>query len=116
MIIAGPLNLGFIRGCTFEATELQMQNAAGDPVDITGFNVAAEVRVASATTVIIDLSPSITDAPNGVVTIPGINDETTKTYTADAYQWDLLLEDGSDNRQKMLAGRFDITEKITDST
>ena len=115
MIIAGILNLRIIQGCTFTALEFQTQDVAGNPVDLTGYNVAAEVRVACGTTVILDLAPAITDAANGTITIPEIDDETTDTLPKGSYQWDLLLEDGSDNRQQILQGRFDIICTITDS-
>ncbi|SRR6266705_4102513 len=117
MIVPGTLNLTMTRGCTFESFTLQMTDVNGDPVDLTGFTTNAEVRVASGTTVIINLSPSITDAANGIITIPEINDETTLTYTAATYLWDLLLEETApDNMQRILAGRFDIINKITLST
>src|SRR5882762_3216973 len=104
MIIAGTLNLTLIRGCTFEIMTLTMLGTDGNPVNLTGFTAAAEVRVSSGTTVIIDLVPSITNAAGGEITIPAINDETTFTYVIGLYSWDLLLEDGSDNNQQMLAG------------
>ncbi len=115
MIQAGNRNLSFIRGCTFEGEEFQMLQADFTPVDLTGWTVAAEVRVTNGTTVIIDLAPTISSPSTGVITIPGIDDETTLTYTAGSYKWDLLLEDGSDNRQQILSGSFTISEKITDS-
>lgn len=115
MIVAGPLSLTLIRGCTFENLVLTMLDSNGVVVNITGFTVSAQVRATSGGTVIIDLSPSITDAVNGQITIPTINDETTLTYTAGNYFWDLLLEDGSDNNQKMLTGSFIIENKITNS-
>src|SRR6266446_3800761 len=116
MITAGTLNLQIIRGCTFEPMELQMLDGTSTPVNLTGYNVAAEVRLASGSPVILDLSPTITDAVNGIITIPGIDDETTGAMDALNAQWDLLVEDGSDNRQQTLRGRFDIINKITDST
>lgn len=116
MIFAAPLNLQIIRGCTFEALEFQMlEDDQVTPIDITGWNFAAEVRKMPGDTVIVDLGPIITDAANGIVRIPAIDDETTLTYPIGGYNWDLLGEDGSDNRQQLLRGRFPIINSITDS-
>ena len=116
MIFPAVLNLQIVRGCTFEALEFQM--LADDeitPINITGWNFAAEVRKMPGDTVVVDLAPAITDAPNGVVRLPAIDDETTMTYATGGFQWDLLGEDGSDNRQQIVRGRFLIIDPITDS-
>src|SRR6266576_2037823 len=102
MIVAGTLNLTIIRGCTFEALVLVMQSLGGTPVNITGFTVSAQIRLDAGSPIIIDLNPSITDAPNGEVTLAEIADETTNSFTAGVYHWDLLLEQTStDNQQQM---------------
>ncbi len=114
MIIAGNLSLTMIRGCTFDVLEIQTLDANGDPVDLTGFTVYAEVRATPGGAVIIDLAPTITDAANGKVTIAEIDDETTFTYTPGSYRWDFLLEEtATDNMQKFLEGGFNIVNKIT---
>jgi hypothetical protein len=116
MIVAGTLNLTIVRGCTFEALVLVMQDSTGTPVNITGFTVSAEVRLDSGSPVIVNLNPSITDAVNGEVTIPEIDDEITPSFTAGVYHWDLLLEQtGTDNQQQMLTGRVYVEDKITAS-
>ena|SRR5437867_4880898 len=113
MIVAGTLNLTLTKRCTFESVVLVMKDANSNPVNITGYTVAAQVRDIPGGTVVINLAPTITNAAGGEVTIPLIDDETTDTYTAGSYQWDLLLEDGSDNRQRVLAGSFSILNPIT---
>lgn len=103
------------RGCTFETFDLTMLGADFvTPINLTGFTVYAEVRLSSGSPVIIDLAPTISSAIGGVVTIPEINDETTATYVAGSYQWDLLLEEtATDNMQRILTGSFTIQNKIT---
>lgn len=116
MIFPAVVNLQIVRGCTFEAFELQL--LADDqitPIDITGWSFEAEVRKMPGTTVIVDLTPTISDGPNGIVLVPSIDDETTKTYAVGGYNWDLLGEDGDDNRQQLIKGRFPIVDPITDS-
>lgn len=116
MIFAAVQNLQIIRGCTWEALEFQMlEDDEITPVPITGWSFAAEVRKMPGDPVIVNLAPAIVDAANGIVRLPAIDDETTKTYPVGGYQWDFLAEDGSDNRQQIVRGRFLITDPITDS-
>ena len=85
------------------------------PINITGWNFAAKVRKMPGDPVVVNLNPTIIDAPNGIVRLPSIDDETTMTYPVGGYQWDLLGEDASDNRQQLVRGRFIIADPITDS-
>ncbi len=114
MIIAGLLNLILVRGCTWEDLELQMQDANGDPVVITNFTVEAQVRTFPQDTLIIDLAPTVTDGPNGVITIPEIIRTTTVSYQLGNHRWDLLLSDSSgDPKVRLLYGEFNIIDSIT---
>lgn len=116
MIVAGTLNLTMTRGCTFESFTITCQDSLGNTVNITGLIPFGEVRVQPGDPLIIDLLPRITDAANGVVTIPEIDDETTATYPTGLYDWDFLLEETStDNMQRILQGKFAIVNKTTQS-
>ncbi len=114
MIIAGLLNLILVRGCTFEELELQMQDENGDPVAITNDTVSAQVRTFPEDTLIIDLAPTVTDGPNGVITIPEIIRTQTGSYELGNHRWDLLLSDSSgDPKVRLLYGEFNIIDPIT---
>ncbi len=113
MIIAGLLNLFIVRGCTFEELELVMQDENGAPVIITNWTVEAQVRTFPGDTLIIDLAPTVTDGPNGIVTIPEILDTTTLGYGLGNHRWDLLLTDTNGVKVRILYGDFDITDSIT---
>ncbi len=114
MILAGLLNLILVRTCTFEALSLQMQDANGDPVDITDFTVEAQVRTFPGDILIIDLDPSVTDGPNGIVTIPEISQLSTGAYELGNQRWDLILIDPSgDPKVRLLYGEFNIIDPIT---
>lgn len=115
MILAARFDLQIVRGCTWEALEFQMLDGDSNPVNITGWNFAAEVRATSGDTVIVDLLPTITSAVNGIVQLPAIDDETTDTFPAGTFKWDFIGEDGSDNSQQLFKGRFKIVDKITNS-
>ncbi len=114
MIIAGLLNLFIVRGCTFEQLELQMQDVDGNPVVITNFTVEAQVRTFPSDTLVVNLAPTVTDGPNGIVTIPEIIRTTTVSYELGNHRWDLLLSDSSgDPKVRLLYGDFTITDSIT---
>lgn len=116
MMIAGTLSLTLTKRCTFEAIVIVCKDSGGSPVNLSGYTVKAEVRTVPAATLFIDLAPTITNAGAGEITIPAINDETTDTYAVGGYQWDMLLEEtGTDNRQRILAGAFQVINPITDS-
>ena len=113
MIVAGNLNLFVVRGCTFEALELQMQDENRVAVVITNFTCSAQVRTFPGDVLVLDLNPSVTDGPNGIVTIPEVSDDTTPGLLLGNHRWDLLLESDTGVRVKMLSGDFDITDPIT---
>lgn len=116
MIIAGPLDLTLIRGCTFPTLTFTAQGLTGTPIDISGMIPYAQVRVQSGDPVVIDLQPYISDGPNGVVTCPEIDDDVTPNYEPGVYQWDWLLNDPvNDDTFQILVGQFYIKNKTTNS-
>ncbi len=116
MILAGLLNLILVRTCTFEALSLQMQDANGDPIVITNDTVSAQVRTFPGDTLVVDLNPSVTDGPNGIVTIPEISQLLTGSYELGNHRWDLILIDSSgDPKVRLLYGEFNIIDPITDA-
>ncbi len=83
-------------------------------MDITNFTVAAQVRTFPGNTLIIDLDPSVTDGPNGIITIPEIAKTLTGAYELGNQRWDLLLSDPSgDPTVRLLYGEFNIIDPIT---
>lgn len=113
---AGRHDFTLTIGSTFGPITFTGKDANGDPADLTGYTAYAEVRTSSGSTVIIDLSPEITDELGGEITIPAITDEATAGLTAGKYQWDMLLEDSSGAvKTPILEGRFTIKNKITNS-
>jgi hypothetical protein len=117
MIVAGPLDLTLIRGCTFEAQTFTMQGLDGiTPVDISGMIPTAQVRMQSGDPVIIDLQPAVTDGPNGIITTPEISQDVTPQFIANVYEWDLILNDPvHDDTQQILFGKFYVRNKVTNS-
>lgn len=63
------LDLEIYRGDTF-VQQLTIEDADGNPVDVSTMDFAAEIRrVATSETVLATFTVAIVDGPNGVVTI-----------------------------------------------
>ncbi len=88
--------------------------ATDHTVDLTGFTAKSVVRRNSSSDVVIDLNPSITDAANGEITIPGISTADTQDLEdVGTFQWDLVLASGGERQGVFLKGPFVIADNIT---
>lgn len=106
------VNIDIHTGYTF-TLKIVCKDSAGEFVDLTGYTPYAEIRSGPGEAVIVDLSPSITDATGGEVTIT-LTDETTAALTAGNYHWDLMLENAVGARLgPYVAGRADVFASIT---
>ena len=84
-------------------------------VDLTGFTPKAEVKRTYDSDVILDLNPSVTDAANGVITIPVISSGDTQDFDfVGSFNWDLVLVAGSGARSgPYIKGPFLVTDNTT---
>ncbi len=85
------------------------------PVDLTGITPFAEVRRTSASDVILDLNPSVTNAETGEITIPAISSEDTEAFDfVGTFNWDLVLVNGDGDRfGPYVRGPFVVADNIT---
>ncbi len=104
------LNLRLTPGTIFGPYKLYAKDADNNPVDLTGYNTFAEVRLRpGASKVILDLHPSVTNGPSGEITIPKISDETTFNMKFVSAKWSLILEQPSGDRVgPFIEGKFTI--------
>lgn len=104
----GKLNLTLIPGTIFGPFVLYFKDDDEAPVDLTGYNVFAEVRLRPGSNrVIIDLEPTVTDGAAGEVTIPMITDEDTFDMKFVHARWSLVLEEpGGDRTGPFIEGKF----------
>lgn len=90
--------------------------ATDHPVDLSGFTAEAKVRRTNNpdADVYIDLAPVITDAVNGEVTIPTMTSAQTRAlgFTGD-FHWDFVLTLAGERFGPFLAGKFTISDNIT---
>lgn len=109
-------NLTLYRGITFDSflVRCYQDDAFTIPQDITGWTPWSEVRSAPDQTLILNLNPAISDAPNGIVTVPAIQDEQTILLPEGKYKWDFTMEDPAGQRfGPYIKGSFIIKSKIT---
>jgi hypothetical protein len=93
MIQKAILNLTIVRGATFGPVEIIAKNDAGQIVPLAGWQAFAHARKSATSPVAINLAPVI--VPNdtvGLITIPEISWEMTKTYDFQTLEWDLMLQ------------------------
>ena len=104
-------NITVTIGTTFGPIKFVCKDSACDPVDLTGWSVWAEVRTSPAGPVVVNLSPSITNAAGGEITISA-TDNVTATWKEGSYKWDLVLQDtGVARPDPPVAGSFKIERK-----
>jgi hypothetical protein len=91
-------NLVIYAGAQFGPLVLTFEDSLGVAMDLTGYgSPIAKVFTKAGGTEILDLSPSITDAAAGEVTIT-VDDSSTTGLAIGEYVWDLYLVDGSANK------------------
>lgn len=113
---AGRYDFQAFAGSSFGPVTLVCKDANGDPVDLTGYTAHAQVRVAAGEDVLLDLSPQVTDAAVGEVTLPVVAPATTTGLAAGVYRWDFILKDASGAvTAPVLEGRFKVSNKISEA-
>jgi hypothetical protein len=91
--------------------------ASGQPMDLTGYTIAAEARVTAEDTTALDAVCTITDATAGKVDVrwPGADVETWLAGNVDQKGvWDLEIDDGSGaDPWTIIEGTFMAEQDIT---
>ena len=110
------LDLSVARKTSMVPFQAICRDKQGDPVDLTGWTAEAEVRRGAGQSVILDMSPTISDPTNGVIQFVNVNQNVTDVK-AGSYFWDLVLRDAAGNAKGVfITGKFVVYDKITDST
>lgn len=105
------------QGVTYDDLTITCKDAAGDPLDLTGYTVRSQIRkYISSDDVILDLDDggyiSISDAVNGVIAVD-IPDEITAGLPQGSAACDVLLEDPSGDVERLLFINFTIGGVVT---
>ena len=91
---------------------LLFKDANNTAIDLTGFTVAAQVWEETRTTKFADFITTYTDRSAGSVSI-SLTDVQTATFTPNILKYDVLLVDGSGNKEYYLEGNIFVSEGYT---
>lgn len=91
--------------------QLQFKDANGDPVDLTGWTVYAQVWNQGRTVKYADWAVTYTDRIDGLVSL-ALTDTQTTDFPSECY-WDVLLENPAGLRNYWLEGIVYVSEGYT---
>ena len=83
-----------------------------NPINLTGFTVAAQVWEETRTTKYADFTTTYTDRAAGSISIT-LTDEQTATFAPNTLAYDVLLVDGNGLREYYLEGTITVSEGDT---
>jgi len=92
---------------------LIFKDSSNNPINLTGFTVAAQVWDETRTTKYADFSVAYTDRSAGSVSI-SLTDTQTATFSPDVLKYDVLLTNGSGEKEYYLEGTIFVSEGYTE--
>ena len=110
-IIPGKKNFTVQRRADFPL-RLTFKDSTGSAINLTGFTVAAQVYDDSRTTKFADFNVTYTNRVSGIVDIK-LSDTDTANFTPNVLKYDVLLTDGSGNKEYYLEGTLFVSEGYT---
>tara|TARA_Y100000052_G_C2908587_1_gene61090 strand:- start:274 stop:615 length:342 start_codon:yes stop_codon:yes gene_type:complete len=110
-VIPGKKNFTVQRRADFPL-RLTFKDSTGSAINLTGFTVAAQVYDDSRTTKYADFTVAYTNRTGGIVDI-SLSDTDTANFTPDILKYDVLLTDGSGNKEYYLEGTLFISQGYT---
>tara|TARA_Y100000004_G_scaffold168023_1_gene201046 strand:- start:299 stop:640 length:342 start_codon:yes stop_codon:yes gene_type:complete len=90
---------------------LQFKDSTGTVINLTGYTAYAQVWNEDRSTKYADFAVAYTSRTNGQITI-SLTDTQTATFI-DELRYDVLLEDGSGNREYYLEGAIFVSQGYT---
>ena len=110
-VIPGKKNFTVQRRADFPL-RLTFKDSTGSAINLTGFTVAPQVYDDSRTTKYADFTVAYTNRTGGIVDI-SLSDTDTANFIPDILKYDVLLTDGSGNKEYYLEGTLFISEGYT---
>ena len=111
-IIAGDYDFE-VRRRSDNTQELALTDANDNPVNLSGFQIAASVFNEDRTTKFADFTVSIPTPSNGTFFIK-LTRTQTATFTPNELHYDVKLKDPSDNQEYYVAGIIFVKEGYTE--
>ena len=91
---------------------LTFKDSTGSAINLTGYTVAAQVYDDSRSTKYADFTVTYTNRTGGIVDIK-LEDTDTANFTPNVLKYDVLLTDGSGNKEYYLEGTLFVSEGYT---
>tara|TARA_R100001591_G_scaffold4260_1_gene9817 strand:+ start:1477 stop:1818 length:342 start_codon:yes stop_codon:yes gene_type:complete len=110
-VIPGKKNFTVQRRADFPL-RLTFKDSTGSAINLTGFTVEAQVYDDPRTTKFADFTVTYTNRSGGIVDIK-LSDTDTATFTPNVLKYDVLLTDGSGNKEYYLEGTLFVSEGYT---
>ena len=86
-----PFSFTIVKGVKFGPLIITCKDAAGEPVNLTGWSVFADARKNAKAAVAFSLEPEITTPASGEITLL-FSDEASNALPSGSFRWDLVLE------------------------
>jgi hypothetical protein len=109
--LAGYVELTLEQGANFN-TVLDLKDAAGGILNLSGYTVASQMRKSYYSTSAIDFTISVTDSSAGQITVT-MNAETSANVTPGRYVYDILLTSDSNIKTRILEGIVNVLPSVT---
>jgi hypothetical protein len=109
-VAPGTYNITLQRRADYSVL-LQFKDSTGTVINLTGYTAYAQVWNEGRTTKYADFAVAYTNRTNGQITI-SLTDTQTATFI-DELRYDVLLEDGSGNREYYLEGVIFVSQGYT---
>ena len=110
-VIPGKKNFTVQRRADFPL-RLTFKDSTGSAINLTGYTVAAQVYDDLRSTKYADFTVTYTNRTGGIVDIKLENTDTAN-FTPDVLKYDVLLTDGSGNKEYYLEGTLFVSEGYT---
>ena len=110
-VIPGKKNFTVQRRADFPL-RLTFKDSTGSAINLTGYTVAAQVYDDLRSTKYADFTVTYTNRTSGIVDIK-LEDTDTANFTPDILKYDVLLTDGSGNKEYYLEGTLFVSEGYT---
>lgn len=108
-----PVNLSVRRGTVFSKRWTLADDGTGDPIDLSGVSIAAQVRKrADDTDVLLDLTEFVTGDEEGVIQIFVPANVTEQLDWSGVAVWDMELDFG-DGPVCLMAGTVSLSRDVT---
>ena len=110
-VIPGKKNFTVQRRADFPL-RLTFKDSTGSAINLTGYTVAAQVYDDPRSTKYADFTVTYTNRTGGIVDI-SLSDTDTANFTPNVLKYDVLLTDGSGNKEYYLEGTLFVSEGYT---